>query len=99
MEEQIIFGKIISQIKDGSKRINKGYTYNYYIFKIKSGEKQFSVIISQDAVNKFGYIPKLNDWVKIKGFIFKANDSFENGTIKKVKEIKHIDPQNLNDIF
>ena len=90
-EEIIIEGKIV-EVRDGAKQIRRGYTYGYMSIRVQVKFEYYSVLINSSKLNKYGFLPKVGHWIRIKGRLFPSENNFYDPSIKWVSELKHIEP-------
>lgn len=86
----VVEGKIVS-VTDGEKRMNKGFTYGYRSLRVKAWDGFYSVLVDASKFNKFGFIPKEGQWIKVEGKLFQPKGDYDP-SIKFVKSLVHIEP-------
>lgn len=83
-----IEGKIVSIGDDREKRMNKGFTYGYQALKVKTRDGIYSVLLSTNNFNKYGFIPKEGHWIRVEGTL---SNEYEK-SISRLKSIVHVEP-------
>jgi hypothetical protein len=86
-------GKIVEVIS-GSKKLSSRNAYNYLSIRLMVDNEFYSVLYNYNNINKFGYIPKIGHWIKVKGILVKNKDTIYDKSIKWVSELKHIENPN-----
>lgn len=83
----------ISHISDGEKRMNQAYVYGYLSITVEvTYAERYSVLIPSSKIDKFGFMPKRNMWVRVKGTLSYPDNELYDPSIKYVKEFEHIEP-------
>jgi len=88
--QKTIEGKIVD-VRDGSRRISRTYTYGYRSLRVVSGNKYYSVLVNTNKFNKYGFIPKVGQCIRVTGRISKNENEFYETSISWVSELKHIE--------
>ena len=89
--EITIEGKIV-QVRDGEKRISRSYTYGYMALRVQVGFEYYSVLVDTSKLNKYGFLPKVGQWVHIEGRLFPSENGMYDPSIKWVSVLRHIEP-------
>ena len=87
-------GKIV-EVRDGSKKVSRSYTYGYRTLRIMVGFEYYSVLVNTQKLSKYGFLPKVGQWVKVEGRLFPSSDGFYDASIKYVSVLKHIEPPEI----
>ena len=74
-DEIIIEGKIV-EIRDSAKKITRTYTYGYISLRIQVKFEYYSVFINSSQLNKYGFLPKVGQCIRVKGRLFLSEDGF-----------------------
>lgn len=90
-DEVVKEGKIV-EVMDGTKKITRSYTYGYLSLRIQVGFEYYSVLVNSSHLNRFGFLPRVGQWVRVKGRLFPSEDGFYDPSIKWVSELTHIEP-------
>ena len=85
-----IEGQIV-EIRDGEKKITRTYTYGYISLRVQVGFEYYSVLVNASKLNQYGFLPRVGQWVRIKGRLFPSEDCFYDQSIKWVSELRHIE--------
>ena len=85
-----IEGKIV-EIRDGEKKITRSYTYGYMSLRVQVGFEYYSVLVNTSKLNQYGFLPRVGQWVRVKGRLFPSKNGFYDPSIKWVSELKHIE--------
>lgn len=86
-ERITIEGKIVSISDDREKKMNKGFTYGYQVLKVKTWDGLYSVLLSTNNFNKYGFIPKEGHWIRVEGTLSNDYDK----SVSRLKSIVHIE--------
>jgi len=93
--EITVEGKIV-EVRNGEKKMSRSYTYGYLSLRVLVGNEYFSVLLNSSKVNKYGFLPRTGQWIRVKGRLFPSEDGFYDQSIKWVSELTHIDPPKRN---
>jgi hypothetical protein len=88
--EITIEGKIVD-VRDGSRSISRTYTYGYRSLRVKVGTEYYSVLINSQKFNKYGFLPRVGQCIRVKGRLSKNENEFYEPSISWVSEFKHIE--------
>ena len=83
-------GKIV-EARDGQKKIRRNYTYGYRSLRIQVGVDYYSVLINSKKFNDYGFLPKVGQWIRVKGRLSETRDDFDP-SISWVSSLEHIEP-------
>ena len=86
-----IEGKIV-EIRNGEKKIRRSYTYGFMSLRIQVGFEYYSVLVNSSKINAFGFLPRVGQWIRVKGRLFPSENGFYDQSIKWVSELEHIEP-------
>ncbi|MBD3197481.1 MAG: hypothetical protein GF317_20680 [Candidatus Lokiarchaeota archaeon] len=85
-----IEGRIV-EVRDGSRKINRTYTYGYRSLRVFSDNEYYSVLINTNKFNKYGFIPKVGQCIRVTGRISQNENEFYEPSISWVTELEHIE--------
>jgi len=85
-----IEGKI-TEVRDGSSKINRSYTYGYRPLRVLVGHDYYSVLIATSKLNKYGFLPKVGHWIRVTGRLSLQQDDLYDPSIKYVTQFEHIE--------
>lgn len=80
------------EVRDGSKRMSRSYTYGYRVLRILVGVDYYSVLISTSRLNDFGFLPKVGHWIRVKGVLSKNQNELYDPSVSRVSSLEHIEP-------
>ena len=84
----------ITEVRDGSSKINRTYTYGYRSLRVLVGHDYYSVLVASSKFNKFGFLPKVGHWIRVIGRLSLPKDDLYNPSIKYVSHFEHIENPN-----
>ena len=84
-------GRVV-EVRDGSKRMSRTYTYGYRVLRILVGVDYYSVLISTSRLNEFGFLPKVGHWIRVKGVLSKNQNDLYDPSLSRVSSLEHIEP-------
>jgi hypothetical protein len=93
----VIKGQIIS-IRDGEKKIRKGFIYGYMILSVQVGTDLYSILVDTLKVNKYGFLPRNGQYIQAEGLKAPAHDGIHDFSMSHLTYLKHIEP-NKNKII
>jgi hypothetical protein len=88
--QKTIEGKIV-EVRDGSRRTSRSYTYGYRSLRILSGNKYYSVLVNTNKFNRYGFIPKVGQCIRVTGRLSKNENEFYEPSISWISELEHIE--------
>ena len=83
---------VVVEVRDGSKKIRRNYTYGYRSLRILVDFDYYSVLINTSKLNEFGFLPKVGQWIRVTGRLSRSKDDFYDPSISWVSQLQHIDP-------
>ena len=83
---------VVVEVRDGSKKIRRNYTYAYRSLRIRVDFDYYSVLINTSKLNEFGFLPKVGQWIRVTGRLSQSKDDFYDPSISWVSQLQHIDP-------
>ena len=83
---------VVVEVRDGSKKIRRNYTYAYRSLRILVDFDYYSVLINTSKLNEFGFLPKVGQWIRVTGRLSQSKDDFYDPSISWVSQLQHIDP-------
>ena len=83
---------VVVEVRDGSKKIRRNYTYGYRSLRILVDFDYYSVLINTSKLNEFGFLPKVGQWIRVTGRLSQSKDDFYDPSISWVSQLQHIDP-------
>ncbi len=86
-----IKGKIV-EVRNGEKRMTRSYTYGYLSLRVLAGSEYYSVLVNSSKINQYGFLPRVGQWIRVRGRLFPPQNDLYDPSIKWVSDIKHIDP-------
>lgn len=89
--DRTLEGKIV-EIRNGEKKMSRAYTYGYMSLRILVGFEYYSVLVNSSKINKFGFLPKVGQWIRVQGRLFPSEDGLYDASIKYVLDLEHIEP-------
>ena len=89
---EITIEGVVVEVRDGSKKIRRNYTYGYRSLRILVDFDYYSVLINTSKLNEFGFLPKVGQWIRVTGRLSQSKDDFYDPSISWVSQLQHIDP-------
>jgi len=89
---EITIEGVVVEVRDGSKKIRRNYTYAYRSLRILVDFDYYSVLINTSKLNEFGFLPKVGQWIRVTGRLSRSKDDFYDPSISWVSQLQHIDP-------
>ena len=83
---------VVVEVRDGSKKIRRNYTYGYRSLRVQVEFDYYSVLINTAKINEFGFLPRVGQWIRVTGRLSKSKDDFYDPSISWVSHLQHIDP-------
>jgi hypothetical protein len=93
MSEISLDGKIV-EIRGGERQISRTFTYGYMSLRILVGWEYYSVLVDTSKLNKYGFLPKVGQWVHVEGTLSKNKNEFYDPSISRVSVLEHIENPN-----
>jgi hypothetical protein len=93
MSEISLDGKIL-EIRDGERLISRTFTYDYMSLRILVGWEYYSVLVDTSKLNKYGFLPRVGQWVHVEGMLSKSKNEFYDPSISRVSVLEHIEKPN-----
>jgi hypothetical protein len=90
MSEITLEGKIV-EVRGGERQISRTYTYGYISLRILVGWDCYSVLVDTSKLNKYGFLPKVGQWIHVEGILSKNENEFYDPSISRVSVLKHIE--------
>ncbi|MBN1800886.1 MAG: hypothetical protein JW891_05225 [Candidatus Lokiarchaeota archaeon] len=72
--------------------MTRSYTYGYLSLRVLSGNDYYSVLVNASKINQYGFLPRVGQWIRVKGRLIPPENDLYDPSIKWVSEIEHIDP-------
>ena len=89
---EITIEGVIVEVRDGSKKIRRNYTYGYRSLRVQAEFDYYSVLVNTAKLNEFGFIPKVGQWIRVTGRLSQSKDDFYDPSISWISQLQHIDP-------
>ena len=89
---EITIEGVIVEVRDGSKKIRRNYTYGYRSLRVQVEFDYYSVLVNTSKLNEFGFIPKVGQWIRVTGRLSQSKDDFYDPSISWISQLQHIDP-------
>ncbi len=86
-----IEGRIV-EVRDGSKKMNRNYTYGYRSLRVLADSEYYSVLVNTSKIDKYGFLPKVGQWIRVSGRLSPSRDDFYDQSISWVTLLEHIEP-------
>lgn len=86
-----IEGKIV-EIRNGARKISRSYTYGYMSLRVMVGFEYYSVLVSSSNIDKFGFLPKVGQWIRVEGRYSGSQDDFYDASLTHITYLEHIEP-------
>ena len=83
---------LVVEVRDGSKKIRRNYTYGYRSLRVQVEFDYYSVLVNTSKLNEFGFIPKVGQWIRVTGRLSQSKDDFYDPSISWISQLQHIDP-------
>ena len=83
---------VVVEVRDGSKKVRRNYTYGYRSLRILVDFEYYSVLLITAKLNEFGFLPKVGQWIRVTGRLSKSKDDIYDPSISWVSQLQHIDP-------
>ena len=83
---------LVVEVRDGSKKIRRNYTYAYRSLRVQVEFDYYSVLVNTSKLNEFGFIPKVGQWIRVTGRLSQSKDDFYDPSISWISQLQHIDP-------
>ncbi|KKM77164.1 hypothetical protein LCGC14_1372790 [marine sediment metagenome] len=87
---ETIIGKIV-EVRNGEKRISRNYTYGYISLRVLVGFQYYSVLVAISKLNQYGFLPKVGQWIRVKGTLSNDKEGLYDASISKVTLFEHIE--------
>lgn len=78
----------------GEWQISRTYTYGYISLRILIGWDYYSVLVDTSKLNKYGFLPKVGQWIHVEGILSKNENEFYDPSISRVTVLEHIENPN-----
>ena len=82
------------EIRNGERQISRTYTYGYMSLRILVGWEYYSVLVDTSKLNKFGFLPKVGQWIHVEGVLSKNENEFYEPSISRISVFEHIENPN-----
>jgi hypothetical protein len=89
---EITIEGVVVEVRDGSKKIRRNYTYGYRSLRVQVEFDYYSVLVNTSKLNEFGFIPKVGQWIRVTGRLSQSKDDFYDPSISWISQLQHIDP-------
>jgi len=89
---EITIEGVVVEVRDGSKKIRRNYTYGYRSLRILVDFEYYSVLLNTAKLNEFGFLPKVGQWIRVTGRLSKSKDDFYDPSISWISDLQHIEP-------
>ncbi len=86
-----IEGRIV-EVRDGSKKIRRTYTYGYRSIRVLVGSDYYSVLVNTSKLNQYGFLPKVGQWIRVTGRLSPSKNGFFDPSISWITQLEHIEP-------
>ena len=88
---KIIEGRIV-EVRDGARKISRSYTYGYMSLRVLVGFEYYSVLVSSAKIDKYGFLPKVGQWIRAEGRLSASQDDFYDASLTHLTSLEHIEP-------
>lgn len=89
--KKIIRGQITA-IRNGEKKISRGYTYGYMILSVQTDNGLYSILVSVAKINSYGFLPRVGQYVLAEGIRTPSRDGFHDYSMSHLSMLEHIEP-------
>ncbi|GAG51686.1 unnamed protein product [marine sediment metagenome] len=86
-----IEGRIV-EVRNGVRKISRSFTYGYMSLRVLVGFEYYSVLVSTSKLNKYGFIPKVGQWIRAEGRLSNSQDDFYDASLSHITSLEHIEP-------
>ena len=86
-----IEGRIV-EVRTGARKISRSFTYGYISLRVLVGFEYYSVLVSTSKINKYGFIPKVGQWIRAEGRLSSSQDDFYDASLTHLTILEHIEP-------
>jgi hypothetical protein len=86
-----IEGRIV-EVRNGERKISRSFTYGYMSLRVLVGFEYYSVLVSTSKINKYGFIPKVGQWIRAEGRLSGSQDDFYDASLTHITSLEHIEP-------
>ncbi len=86
-----IEGRIV-EVRNGERKITRSYTYGYMSLRVLVGFEYYSVLVNASKLNQYGFIPKVEQWIRVEGCLSRNQDEFYDASLSHVTLFEHIEP-------
>jgi len=83
----------ITAIRNGEKRISRGYTYGYMVLSVHTTEGLYSILVSTEKINSYGFLPRVGQHILAEGIRVPSRDGFHDYSMSHLSMLEHIDPK------
>ncbi|MEJ2295357.1 MAG: hypothetical protein P8Y23_11410 [Candidatus Lokiarchaeota archaeon] len=90
--KRIIRGQITA-IKNGEKRISRGYTYGYMILSVQTDHGLYSILVSVAKIDSYGFLPRVGQYILAEGIRTSSRDGFHDYSMSHLSLLEHIEPK------
>lgn len=87
--KRVIRGQITA-IRNGEKRISRGYTYGYMVLSVHTTEGLYSILVSTDKINRYGFLPRVGQYILAEGIISPSRDGFHDYSMSHLSMLEHV---------
>jgi hypothetical protein len=89
--KKIIRGQITA-IRNGEKKISRGYTYGYMILSVQTDNALYSILVSAAKINSYGFLPRVGQYILAEGIRTPSRDGFHDYSMSHLSMLEHIEP-------
>jgi len=89
---KIIIRGYITAIRDGEKRISRGYTYGYMVLTVQTNSGLYSVLVNSSKINSYGFLPRVGQYILAGGIRSPSRDGFHDYSLSHLSTLEHIEP-------
>lgn len=86
-----IEGRIV-EVRDGARKISRSYTYGYMSLRVMVGFEYYSVLVNSSKIDKYGFLPKVGQWIRAEGRLSGSQDDFYDASLTHLTTLEHIEP-------
>lgn len=90
--KKVVRGRITA-IRNGEKRISRGYTYGYMVLTVHTNEGLYSILVSTAKIDTYGFLPRVGQTILAEGIRTPSRDGFHDYSMSHLSMLEHIEPK------
>ena len=83
----------ITAIRNGEKKISRGYTYGYMVLSVHTTEGLYSILVSTSKLNSYGFLPRVGQHILAEGICTPSRDGFHDYSMSHLSMLEHVEPK------